>query len=53
MHSMMFYGIFNDVHLVYMWCSIIYFRIFKKHQCDILLNCFLLCVLFFCLMLLL
>jgi hypothetical protein len=31
-----FYGIFSDVHLVYMWYSIVYFRMFEKYPCDIL-----------------
>jgi hypothetical protein len=34
----MFYGILSDVHLVYMWCSIVYFRMFEKPPCDIFLK---------------
>jgi hypothetical protein len=38
MFLVMFYGVFSDVHLVYMWCSIVYFRMSEKYPCDVLLN---------------
>jgi hypothetical protein len=45
------YGVFSDVHLIYMWCSIVYFRMFENYPCDILLKFSLLHVFIFFFML--
>jgi len=46
----MFYGVFSNVHLVYMCCSIVYFRISEKYTRDIFKIFSIICFSFFFLM---